>query len=206
MSYCHSYPKSCYYGYYNNPCIAFQQPGTVQCNPYSNQCPTPCPTPCPSPPPAPQLTCPNIVYRAGLADPPQVLPTSVITTLNTFTAVQLNVGGITFNPANGYFTVPTSGRYLIYALLSFDINTSGTRESTINYINSANTINISIAADSRLANGTYPTRVTMTAFYDMNAGDSFYIQVYQDSGVPLGMISPGSSSLVSITRLCGPSS
>lgn len=138
----------------------------------------------------------------------QSIPSGVTTTLTAYDVVQLNVGGISYNAGTGVFSVPSPGRYLVEALVTFGETAapSTSRQVFINYINAVNPVNNAvIGADNRLSDVGFPTRVTVTAFYDMQAGDGIQVQVFQNSGANVTAVG-GAANMVSITRLCGPSS
>lgn len=184
------YPGVCGTSYYNrnlvgnccNSCNTTCFPCQTICNPCATTCTPP--------------ACPNVTYitvaptvttipTGGMAIPAGVttIPSATVTVINGFTgSPTTNVGGIILNTANGQFTIPISGRYLLSGFISFTANTTGTRETYIYKIDSTTGVISLLTSDTRNATSAGVTSVTITTVAELNAGNQIFFAVTQSSG------------------------
>jgi hypothetical protein len=176
----------------------------------------PCqPTTCP---------CPNITYINGIASATTIIsggapipvgtviipgtttvPAGTVTVINGYTgAPTTNVGGIIQN--NGFFTVPTSGRYIIAADVCFVAPTLvSATDSRVLYIYSVNAITglVSLlAVDSRLPIMGLPTCINLTAIADLTCNDRIFVAATQLSATGESVSTIAGTGRISITRIC----
>lgn len=117
---------------------------------------------------------------------------------------EVNSGGITYNPANGQFTLPIGGRYIVSLTLSFaSLDVIGIRDTYIYKVDAVTRVISLLAGDSRNAAEVGVTRVTLTTVASFNPGDSIFFAVAQNSGESIFIFPLGDpANRFAITRLC----
>lgn len=186
------------------------------CSPYIIQCP-------------PQQICPNVTFITSatapfpvLSTPPGTVPTPPIGATSLLasptiipisgptlvTTPETNCGGINYNPSNGQFTIPISGRYIISAFISFAAipignNLGISREVYIFKVDAQTNIIILLAADTRAPTTVGPTRITVTTIANLNANDRIFFAVAQNTGQIIDIFPIADpANRFAITRIC----
>ena len=126
----------------------------------------------------------------------QSIPSDTSTPADTTDSTALvNIGGIEYNIA-GNFTIPKAGLYLISAFLTFSSsNPTGDREVAIISSNLG-----SLATETVEAAASYATRLTVTTFANLVAGDVITFYMKQNTGFNLNTKGPTHNRL-SFTKL-----
>jgi hypothetical protein len=96
------------------------------------------------------------------------------------------IGNITYNPTNGYFTVPLSGKYFIGANFSFTnshttIFTKRRRDVVLYKISASTGKYTTLTSASVTATAIGDTRISIGWIDYLNAGDSVFFGIYQNS-------------------------
>lgn len=202
-SYDSCYKKKNYKTY--DPCssVCYQPVYLYPSSSASTSC---CPTsPYPCAPTSPYPCAPTstaIEYVTGAAAS-QAIATGVLTTLTGFSnAPIVNFGNITYNSVTGQYTVPVTGRYLLSAFVTFlPTLPVGTTTLFLYRIDATNVPTV-IAAQTA-PNSITGTRITLTTYANLNAGDRLYLAAIQDSGAPATVFPlTDPTSRFSILRIC----
>ena len=113
------------------------------------------------------------------------LSNSTDTTLTNWATVEKYQGGITY--ASGVFTVPSTGVYLIFYTISWDDNTTGTRNSNY-YINNSGSSRRARINFGGAANAGQGMNVNASDICALTASDTLRVVVWQNCGASLGCI------------------
>ena len=129
-------------------------------------------------------TVPGARVRRGAA----VTLTSGVTAVLSYDATDFNVGGVYSSAQPSRMTAPVAGRYLIIATARWQSNEAGRRTIALEVNGTAAQIARTNVSPHVQGGGAFNPEQAAEAIYRLNAGDYVEVWAYQDSGVPLTLL------------------
>ena len=114
--------------------------------------------------------------------------TSGVTAVLSYDATDFNVGGVYSSAQPSRMTAPVAGRYLIIATARWQSNEAGRRTIALEVNGTAAQIARTNVSPHVQGGGAFNPEQAAEAIYRLNAGDYVEVWAYQDSGVPLTLL------------------